>query len=43
MAKGIKKQDPEANIWAHKEWEWGWVGGEDSTLKNFNIYILHLI
>ena len=22
-AKGIWKQDPEANIWAQEEWEWG--------------------
>ena len=23
QAKGIWKQDPEANIWAQEAWEWG--------------------
>ena len=23
QAKGIWKQDPEANIWVQEEWEWG--------------------
>ena len=36
QAKGIRKQHPEANIWAPEEWEW-----EMEKLHNEEIHSLH--
>ena len=35
QAKGIRKQDPEANIWAQEGWEWGRRRVHNEELHNF--------
>jgi hypothetical protein len=41
QAKGILKQDPEANIWAQEGCEWKSEKG--STMRNFIVCTVHLI
>ena len=42
-AKGIWKQDAEANILAQEGCEWRMGSGEDFTTRNFIVCTIHLI